>query len=1260
MKLTVFISLLTCLVLSTISFSQVTEFEVKWSKVDSLEKKGLYRMALNEVNSIFSLGTKNENHNQVIKSVLYELKYNAYLEEDDYVLGISRLDSLILTAPSPSKEILHSLTAEVYWGYYNSNTWKFQDRTNVLEVDLKDIRTWDLKRIAKKVRNHYLLSLGNSNESKLAPIQNFQEIASHTTTKETSLMRPTLFDFLAHRALDFFKSNDFHVPGPAETFVIQDARFIGANTSFMNAAKIATADSLNTDFYAIRILYELTKFHQANHNENALFAIELERLKYVSTAGAIKNGSDLYYDGLERLAQSYQNKPFSSEAWYEMAVVHSQKAGTYSFKGDTTQRWENKVAIEICKKTINQYPDSHGARQCAALQNVIGQKVLNVRGESAISTNEKSLFYLQYKNVDKLYYKVIPYDYKKFNAGKHYSQNIAKDFGKVKAVESGNIDLTDPGDYQNHSTEMLMPELENGFYFLIVSSSETFSTEQQAYTYLPFWVSNITYQTRSQQGDPTVLVTDRTSGKALVGAKTSVTYEKYNYALRVYEHRTLGNYTTDEEGQFSFKPNKDYYNYFIKVSHNNEVYSPSDRMYAYNYNRGINTRNVTQLFTDRSIYRPGQTVHFKGIIMTYTGEKRELKTNYSTTVYFYDVNSQEIGKQEVKTNEFGSFQGEFAAPFGVLTGQMRIQESNHTKYFRVEEYKRPKFTAEFNPVEGEFQLNDEINVTGFAQAFAGNYIDGAEVKYRVTRTTSYGNSWYWWYWRPIEEPKEVLNGETTTDDNGEFKIDFTAIPDLTKSPKNLPQFTYTLTADITDINGETHATSTRVIVGYQSLVLGNNFQAEQNGDNPFFIRMSTNNLNGQPIDATGTIKISKLDAPDKVLYNRYWEQPDYPSLTEKEFKAIFPHKVYADENNLQKWKVDKQVFKTNFNTSKSDSIAIPNYKNWAPGTYKYESVANDKNGIEVKDVAFFTLFKPSSKTPANNQVLWIKELKSLAEPGEKVSILLGSKEKDLTVFFDVEIKNKIVESGSFVMSNEQRQFDYDVEEIHRGNFTVHFSTVQKNRKHGRSVTFTVPYTNKRLDLEFSVFRDKLLPGADEEWTMTIKNAKGEKEMAELLATLYDASLDELYTPNSFYMNVYNSYYGNQMWGSGIGMTAAYGSNIHSNWNNYVYAPNRYFPVLNYHGYNTYYYGYYNRYKDGGLYDMDANNAVYLEESEVMMDDVETPMVSFSTGSDMKNKKEQSRNARGDNSIAADQQALGGASMPGADSGGTLLMPLEGQ
>ncbi|UKN00756.1 MG2 domain-containing protein [Paracrocinitomix mangrovi] len=1200
------ITLLSFLIVS-ISFGQKDDpfYNSKWAKIDSLQRKGLYRMALSEVHEVFDYSTKNQHHNQVIKSVLYELKYNTYLEEDDYVLGISRLDELIKTAPSPSKEILHSLTAEVYWGYYSSNQWKFIERTHVGEVDLKDIRTWDLKRIAEKVRDHYVLSLMNAEKSKSELIKNYKEIASYTDRDEAEKMRPTLYDFLAYRALDFFRYQNFNVPGPGKSFIIDNPRYLANNSTFIALANSTlTVDSLNTKFYAVKIFGELTEFHQKKDDKNALFYAELERLKFIRTNAVFEDVDKSYYTALERLVQQYQKEDYSSEGLYEMAKYHSDKAGTYNYFGDTTYHWNYKIAMQICDKSIKLFPNAYGSEQCKALKTSITYKELNLNAEQAAPVKEASLLNISYRNVNKLYYKIVPYNYDKLNNQKVDYNKLLSDLRKTKGLFEKEITLKDPGDYQAHTTEIEVPGLDNGHYFLIVSSHPQYSEDGEAFSYCSFWSTDITYQMRNQSGERDVLVSNRKTGAPLAEAKAIVSYQKWNSLIRQYENKTLGTYTTDQNGVFSFKPKDDYYNYYIEVKHNGQVFAPNASHYAYR-DYQYTQRTYTHFFTDRTIYRPGQTIYYKGIVVDQDEHDRQLKKNYKTTVYFYDVNSQEIAHQEVTTNEFGSFSGEFTAPFGVLTGQMRIQDTYGSKYFRVEEYKRPKFNVTMNPIEGEFQLNDNIEATGFAQAFAGNFIDGAEVKYRVTRTTSYYGWYSWYYWRPYEAAKEIASGNLTTDENGEFKIPFEAIPDMSANKKNLPVFTYTITVDVTDINGETHTGSSTVMVGYQSLKLNNNLRADINGEKDFMLELSTTNLNGQDVDAQGTVVIEKLKGPEHPLYSRMWQQPDLPLMSESDFKAKFSHMVYKDENNQYNWDVDKEVLKMNFDTKITDSIEIKNLKKWQPGVYKYTATAKDKNGVEVKDVAFFTLFKPSAKVSPTNDVFWLKELKSKAEPGDVVSVLLGTAEDEILVNYSIEVKNKIVSSDIVTLKKEQKKLDFKVTEEHRGNFTVHFSVVKNNRSFSRSVTVIVPHTNKELDLEFSTFRNKLLPGQDEEWTMTIKNKNGEGAMAELLATMYDASLDELYSPNAFYFNVWRTYYGSKGWQNPQGISSSYSRNYHHDWNPYYYYPSRYFPSLNYHGYSTYYYG---RYYSYGWYDDFADGAVAegdmeMEESVAMDEDI---------------------------------------------------------
>jgi hypothetical protein len=1244
------------------------EYKTQWTKVDSLERKGLYRMALAEVDLIFDQASKENNNTQVIKAVLYELKYNAYLEEDDYVLGIYRLDELITKAPSPAKEILHSLTAEVYWGYYSANSWKFADRTNVVEADLKDIRTWDLKRIAEKIRYHYLMSLMNSESSKSSSIADYSAIASYTN--ETTELRPTLFDFLGHRALDFFKANIFALQGPAETFVIEDENYFGSNSTFLNIKPI-TNDSLNTSFFAVRLFQELTRFHTEKNNLPALFSLELERVKYMQYKSVLPTKDDLYYESLHRLTTSYDQIDYVSEAWYELALVHSGRGDTYNAFADTTKRWDKKVAIEICDKTIAKYKNAFGGQQCAALKSTIEQKFMAVNGEEAISPNQKSKVLLNYKNVNKLYMKVVPYDYKKYSR-QDYAKFIAE-IRALKGLHSKELNLTDPRDYQNHTTEVLIPELNKGFYFVIVSSDPTFKDEKGAFAYMPLWVSTITYQTRNLNDAHQVLVSDRKSGFPLVGAKVNIAYQEYNYKLRYYENKTVGNYVTDANGTITYPMSDDYRTYMITVTHNGDEYAPNQGVYSYNYNYYNDYENVqTHFFTDRKMYRPGQTIYFKGIAVRQTGKEREIVQEWPTTVVLTDVNGQTVAEKSVTTNKFGSFEGSFVAPFGVLTGNMTLSNSYGSTYFRVEEYKRPKFNVEMKPVEGEIKVNEQVSITGFAQAFAGNRLDGANVKYRITRSTGFHWSYYsYWYWRPNYQPKEVQNGDLVTDENGEFKIDFTAIPDKTVDPKNLPIFTYTVYVDVTDVNGETHSTTTSFIVGYQSLQLSHNLQPDMNNDEDYFLRLHSTNLNGQKIPANGNITVKKLKTPDRPYYTRMWQRPDMQQWSEKEFRDLFPAEQYTDENDFYTWKEEKKVFETSFDTKVTDSIAIKNYKSWEPGVYLYEATAKDKNGIEVKDIYYFTVFNPNATTAPKNDVLWIKNTAYKAEPGETVDFLLGTKEKDLSVFYDLEVNNTVVESKRITLSNEQKKLSFLVKEEYRGNFTVHFTAIKNNRKFGQSVTITVPYTNKELDLSFSTFRNKLLPGAEEEWTLTIKNKKGEKEIAEMLATLYDASLDELYTPNSFFMNIWQTYYGSAYWGDPVGMRLSYASNINYYWNDYVYYPYRYFPVLNYHGFNTYYYGsyyygYYDDYEseDNIAYDSDVTTISKLEDkkdgaersknaeigglrNEVAQDsEMNAPAPIMATGSSISSGE------------MANQQALGGAA-PGengitrADDGRTM-------
>jgi uncharacterized protein YfaS (alpha-2-macroglobulin family) len=197
---------------------------------------------------------------------------------------------------------------------------------------------------------------------------------------------------------------------------------------------------------------------------------------------------------------------------------------------------------------------------------------------------------------------------------------------------------------------------------VIVSSDPTFKDEKGAFAYMPLWVSTITYQTRNLNDAHQVLVSDRKSGFPLVGAKVNIAYQEYNYKLRYYENKTVGNYVTDANGTITYPMSDDYRTYMITVTHNGDEYAPNQGVYSYNYNYYNDYENVqTHFFTDRKMYRPGQTIYFKGIAVRQTGKEREIVQEWPTTVVLTDVNGQTVAEKSVTTNKFGSFEGSFVA-----------------------------------------------------------------------------------------------------------------------------------------------------------------------------------------------------------------------------------------------------------------------------------------------------------------------------------------------------------------------------------------------------------------------------------------------------------------------------------------------------------------------------------------------------------------------------------------------------------------------
>ena len=292
-------------------------------------------------------------------------------------------------------------------------------------------------------------------------------------------------------------------------------------------------------------------------------------------------------------------------------------------------------------------------------------------------------------------------------------------------------------------------------------------------------------------------------------------------------------------------------------------------------------------------------------------QNNSIRTDYTTTIYLRDANSQLIDSMKITTNEYGSFTGKFQLPQAGLNGEFTLLMKNDegSASVSVEEYKRPKFYVDYEKLKGIYKVNDRIKITGLAKAYAGNSLDEATVKYRVVRQPRFIYDWLFWrWWQPPAKEMEIAHGEMKTGKNGEFDIEFTAIPDPAIDQKFEPVFDYAVYADVTDINGETRSGETTVSVSYQSLLLNVSIPEKLATDSFKNISVTTTNMAGEFQPARVSVIISKLNTERRLIRNRYWQRPDQFVMSKDEYIKLFPNDEYDNESDYKSWGKEKKVF----------------------------------------------------------------------------------------------------------------------------------------------------------------------------------------------------------------------------------------------------------------------------------------------------------------------------------------------------------------
>jgi len=1063
------------LILFTLALYAQTYME-QWREIENLERSRLPKSALEKVELIYQKAKDESNENQLIKALLYKNKYLSILKEDGIIDSIENMEKEIEGAKKPTtKLILTSILAEMYATYLDRH--RYQTRAYI-DSD-KGIRSWSNKKLSAKISQLYIDSLGE--DAKGINIDEYRTILTKEENSEG--LRPTLYDLLAFRALKYFNNSRSYLTKPIYDFYLKDKEAFGSVQTFIDH-KFQTPNKNSFKYKTLLIYQELLRFHKSRREQKALRHINFERIEFVYR-NFIGNKKEQYY--IEAL-NSLESQQTHSEALYYLAKYYYQK-------GDYTK------AINYANRGVES-KDKYLSQRCDSIKKDIEWKSINLNMEKVNLPNENLLAKLSYRNIDRVFIRVIKIGDKEHQKLNSIDYNQRDDYIRgMESINDFNLSLPITDDYKQHHTEISLGSYGYGHYIFLVSKDREFSKFSKSFSA----ISKIAYFHKNSK----LLVVDRESGKPLEGVEAKLYLSKYDRSTKKNNRKLISIETSNKNGIITLPKSEYAYAIHLKYGEDSINFatgtSYTDEYIGRYYYREKDIRETLYIFIDRAIYRPAQTVYFKGLAVQ-NGKKIEPKilTNREIEVTLYSSNRQKIETKKFTTNEFGTLNGSFTLPKTGRLGSMRISSNiGGSKEIYIEEYKRPKFEISFDKLDRGYRLGDRVTVKGLAKAYTGNGIDRATVKYSIKRETLF--PWYNIAYRDSTE-KQIAIGEVQTDKDGRFEISFDALADNSIPADSQPSFRYKISVDITDTTGETQSNNKTINIGFVAVNADMIIDDVVNIDSNISLKLQTTNLDGKFEPLKGKIVIEKLKESKKIYRKRYWSitNIDKPIYNKEKFQNLF-----ENYRPIEREERAKEIIKTlEFDTKKSKLLALGTLQQ---GEYLLTLHTKDRYGTEVKKSKKITIYDLNSSKPPYQTHLWSRTDKDKYEVGQTATIYIKSSSPNSSVFLTIERDKKIVESKWIKIGDLTKEL-VKIGKKDRGNIFYYLNMVKNGREYSNFGTIRVPW-KKKLKLEYRSFRDKLRPNQEEQWSIKISGEDKEKIVAEMVATMYDASLDNFINHN---------------------------------------------------------------------------------------------------------------------------------------------------
>jgi|GEM_PF-283070 len=1091
-------------------------YKKEWLKVEALELKGEVEDANILVNKIFIKAKKRGQSKDIIKSFIYKTKFNNTLVQDNHALFIAEIRKEILEAQFPTNAILETIYANYLWAYLKSNRYKLQKRTGITAKD-ENLFLWSIDQVQKEIELHFNHALQSKHLLQHIELEEYLSILEGNAN--TLKYRPTLYDFIVHSAISYYQNLRFdayfsETSDDYSDFYLPSRTFIQLN---LNSVSDYSTQKV------LELYQHLETFHLQEQSYDALFDAYIHRLKFLNYRKAHnrvleKKDYLAFFETLETTIAAYANNKASSQLSFALADFYIHNRATIAHKNENGVATNRIKAHTLCKEVIAKFPNADGAINCRRILNNLETKFLRFETATITAASKPSLARVSYSNIDSVLVSIfkVPADlFKKHNAGLVSNMNTAERdsitmalFTQKKPLLEKRYALIDPMDYHQHSAEILIPKLATGHYLILASKTKA-PLSKEDYSYQTAYKSNLSMDYTKTNTEHEFHVTDRETGAAIRNAQIEIFSKDYRYHIRkITDQNGMATEKLTQKSQLHLQ------GWIIKDEDSLKIENFDLNNYKYSSDQSWNV--YSKLLLDRNIYRPGQTLHFKGYLYQTKNGERSVVPNEYCTILISDVNGNDLKEFRLKTNDFGSINGSYTLPKNILTGEFSIEMDEDFDYeeeqhpfwdeiedfeynevsFHVEDYKRPRFEVRFEPVTENYKLPDSVFIKGKASSFFDTNVAKAKVNYTVSRQEGGKN-------------KSIAQGITITDFEGDFVIPFQS---HSKTAKERVKYRYTVTADVTDTNGETRSATKELEIGSYLMDFQMKFPYHLDSASKDPLLLISKNLNAGVVASEGEVSIYKIaDAPETIFSIKRLTS-EYQTVEKDTFKLYFPYLKYnyskEDPNSR-----GELIYSSPFSTKDSVSIAI-NSKIKKTGRYviKVSAFEAQQHRIQLERRFSYKNLKDDRANP--NKLFGYNLQNNNYAEDEFIKLDLNSSFENVYITVRAFYQEKEIFRGHFNTLNDTLA-TIPITGIKSGKINISLSGTKYNVFYANEFNVLLSPREDQFEIETRSYRNKLIPDQQETWQFNIKSLD---ENVEVLASMYDASLDDFFKNEQHYYN----------------------------------------------------------------------------------------------------------------------------------------------